>query len=392
MRRKTIPLILITLLTITLMTVIPTYGMHHEKPIVVTHSKGALEPDTQLLHIMNISYIEWRFVPDELTSEDLDGATMLIMTKSDATLEYTSSELSAINSWLDEGGKTIWVAADADFGTDHMRIPTANEVLTSIGSKLRFDDAELQDAVSNGGAPYRVLAVSSNVHQEMEFLVRGVERGLFHGPGVVVGFVNGEWVDLMETDIENVYVIMTTSDTGIVSDESESAPNVLTAGSEGNFPLMALETDMDKKNIIIATGDAPFDQYVGLYKPEIIRMDRYGPEANPQQGQYLFENILSFATIFSPDWFEMKLEVSSLNNEISNYEDTVVSLETDIDELESQVSDYESDVSDLESQVSELEAQVDQAQSSASTMQLLAVAALVIGVVIGYFVGPMIKK
>jgi uncharacterized coiled-coil protein SlyX len=273
-----------------------------------------------------------------------------------------------------------------------MRIPTANEVLESIGCKLRIDHASAEDAVSNGGAPYRVLGVSSNVDPEMEFLVRGMNRGLFHGPGLVAGYVDGEWVNLMENEVENVYVIMTTSDTGIVVDNQEPAPNVMTPGAEGNFPLMAIETDMDKMNVMIATGEAPFDQYVGLYKPEIIRMDRYGPEANPQQGQYLFENILKFATIFSPDWFEMKLELQSLNSEVSDYEETVASLEANMDELESQVSDYESEVSELESQVSDLESQVEQARSSASTMQILAVAALVIGVVIGYFVGPMIKK
>ena len=392
MRRKTLPIILIAFLTLTMMITAPIYGMHHTKPVVVVHSKGALEPDTQLLHIMNITYIEWIFVPDELTSDDLSRATMLIMSKSDSALDYTSAELSAINSWLDEGGKTIWVSADSDFGTDEMRIPTANEVLESIGSKLRIDHASAEDAISNGGAPYRVLGVSTNVDPEMEFLVRGVERGLFHGPGIVAGYVDGEWSNLMEEDVEDVYVIMTTSDTGIVVDNQEPAPNVMTPGAEGNFPLMALEVDMENENLIIASGEAPFDQYVGLYRPEIIRMDRYGPDANPQQGEYLFKNILKFATVFSPQWFEMKMEVSSLNSDIEDCEATIDTLEADMDELETQVSECESEVSDLETQVSDLEGQVEQAQSRASTMQLVAVAALVIGVVIGYFVGPMIKK
>ncbi|MBD3207597.1 hypothetical protein GF319_14795 [Candidatus Bathyarchaeota archaeon] len=393
MRRKTLPMILIAFLTITFMAALPVQGMHHAKPIVVAHSKGALEPDTQLMYIMdNITYVEWRFVPEELTSDDLDGASMLIMSKSDSALEYTSAELSAINSWLSEGGKTIWVAADSDFGTDEMRIPTANDVLESIGSKLRIDHASAEDAVSNGGAPYRVLGVSANVDPEMEFLVRGVNRGLFHGPGIVAGYVNGEWMNLMEEDVEDVYVIMTTSDTGIIVDNQEPAPSVMTPGAEGNFPLMALEVDMENENVIIASGESPFDQYVGLYRPEIIRMDRYGPQANPQQGEYLFKNILRFATIFSEPWFEMKMEVSSLNIEIADYEETIDTLEADMDELETQVSECESEVSDLESQVTDLEGQIEQAQSRASTMQLVAVAALVIGVVIGYFVGPMIKK
>ena len=39
-----------------------------------------------------------------------------------------------------------------------------------------------------------------------------------------------------------------------------------------------------------------------------------------------------------------------------------------------------------------LQADLNAAQSSVSTMQIVAVAALVVGVVAGYFVGPMVKK
>lgn len=384
MKRKLIPVLILTILTLT--TVIPVVAVNHEKPVVVAHLKGALDPDTQLEAMMNnITYIHWKVVLGDITSSDLSGASMLLMSLSDSSVTYTSAELSAIESWMSEGGKTIYVSADSDYGTDHLRQAQANAVLEAIDSRLRIDDCSAEDAVSNGGAPYRVLGVATNVASEMEFLVKGVERGLFHGPGIIVGYEDGEYIDLSSENMYDVYVIMTTSETGVVVDNSEPAPNVMEAGSEGEFPLMVAEIDYDKANTIIAAGEAPFDQYMGLYAPEMIRADRYGADANPQQGEYLVKNILRYGTVFGS-------KILSQTSEIMTKESEIEALSENVESLNTEVSDLESEVSTLESQVTSLEADLEAAQSSASTMQLAAVAALVIGVVVGYFVGPMIKK
>jgi hypothetical protein len=173
-------------------------------------------------------------------------------------------------------------------------------------------------------------------------------------------------------------------------DNSEPTPNVLVAGTEGEFPVMALE----KKdgNTIIATGDAPFGQYMGLYGPEMLRADRYGADTNPQQGKYLVENILRYATSFGDVIRAQEVDIADNEADIAGLEVDVDVLDDEVSALESEVSSLESDVSTLESEKAGLEADVTAAQSSASTMQLAAVAALVIGVVVGFFVGPMIKK
>jgi uncharacterized coiled-coil protein SlyX len=391
MKRKLIPVLILTLLTLSV-TVLPVSAVHHEKPVVVAHLKGAIEPDLQLKAMMNISYIDWRVVLGDISSSDLTDATMLIMSLSDALGAYTTAELAAIDSWFSTGGKTIYVSADSDFVTDHPRQPQANAVLEAIGSKLRIDDCSVEDAVSNGGAPYRVIAVSTNVAPEMEFLVRGVERGLFHGPGIVVGYENGEYIDLSAETMDNVYVIMTTTENGLVVDGDPPVPNVMVAGAEGEFPVMAVEIDYESGNTIIAAGEAPFDQYVGLYMPEMIRPDRYAPEANAQQGQYLVENILKYATVFNTKIMAQAEDIMSKDAEISDLESEIDSLEEEVTSKETTIDELEGEVTSLETEVSTLEADLEAAQSSASTMQLAAVAALVIGVVVGYFVGPMIKK
>lgn len=392
MKKKLIPLIVLTVLALSTLTALPVSGAHHTKPVVVAHLKGALEPDSQLKAMMNLTWIDWKVVLGDISASDLSGASMLILSLSDSSQIYSENELSAISSWFDSGGKTIYVSADSDYGTDHLRIYQANAVLEALDAKLRIDDCSAEDAVSNGGAPYRVLGVSANVAPEMEFLVRGVTRGLFHGPGIVVGYDGGSYVNLMEDSIDDVYVIMTTSETGVVVDNNEPTPNVMEAGSEGEFPLMVIQVDYDMGNTIIAAGESPFDQYMGLYAPEMIRADRYGPDANPQQGQYLVENILKYGTTFGPTIIEQASMIMDKDADIAGLEEDIVGLESDISDLTGDVSTLEAEISTLESTVTGLEADVAAAQSSASTMQLAAIAALVIGIVVGYFVGPMIKK
>ncbi len=338
---------------------------------------------------------------------------MLIMVQANSTLDFNDDELAAIKSWFEIGGKAVWVAADSDYGNDALRQASANSALEYLGSALRIEAASAEDPVSNGGAPDMVLGVSDNVDPEFAHLVSGVERGLFHGPGIIIGYVSGSYVALEDTDVPGVYVIMTTSDVGVVVDNSEPVPEVHEAGAEGSFPLMAMEVDYDSGNIVIATGDAPFGQYMGLYKPEMLRADRYGADANPQQGGRLFENIVDYVTqyggmlIDSVNVIEAKEgEIFSLEGEVSGLEGEVSTLEGQVSELEGDVSDLEADVSGLEGDISSLivqiaglaedvdgiEAALAAAQSSAGIWQMYAIATLVLGAVVGYFVGPMLKK
>ena len=412
MKKKILSILLLTTLALSLCSVAaPTWAAN---PKVVVHFKGALTPDTQLTLIMNnMSWVTWSVVLEDIEASDLTGADMLIMVQQDSSLDYSDDELAAIKSWYDGGGKAVWIAADSDYGTDSLRQATANSALEYLGSALRIEASSVEDPVSNGGAPYRVLGVSDNVDPEFAHLVSGVERGLFHGPGIVIGYVDGSYVAL-ETDApDGVYVIMTTTEVGVVVDSTEPVPEVHEAGDEGSFPVMALEVDYDSGNIVIASGEAPFGQYMGLYHPEMIRADRYGEDANPQQGGRLFENIIDYVTQYSgllidsvnvieakeAEISDLESDVSGLLGEVSVLEGQVSDLNSDVSGLEDDVSGLEGDVSGLNAQVAALvgdvaglEADLAAAQSSASSWQMYAIAALVIGAIVGYFVGPMLKK
>jgi len=357
---------------------------------VVVSFKGGLEADDNLKAAMaDYSYVGWSVILGDITAADLTGADMLIMIQADPAVEYSTAELTAVKNWFDTGHKMLWVCSDSDYPDgQQLRIGPANDALAAVGSKLRGENAEIEDSVSNFGAPYRVKGVSTYCAEEFKFLVAGVDYAQFHGCGIIIGYVNDNYYALDETDIDGVYVIMTSSaEGGMVVDVSEPAPEAHTAGQEGAFATMVLE-EMANNNYVIATSDAPFSHYSPMYKPEIQKEDRYGlASGNPQQGAVLFGNILDLAVRNT-----MGGSITVLEDEVSGLEGDVADLEDEVASLTAERTSLASEVSTLTSEKATLQADLTAAQSSASTMQLVAVAALVIGVVAGYFVGPMIKK
>jgi hypothetical protein len=362
------------------------------KPTVVAHLKGALEADVQLKAIMeNITDVNWDLVLGELSSADLAGADMLIMVKADSTLIYTERELSAIKDWLNEGGKAIWVAGDSDYGDDRLRQPTMNDVLEEIGSVLRIEECQVSDPISSAGADYRVLGLSEKCDSEVKYLVKGVTRALFHSPGDILAYVGGEYVDLAKTRPENVYRIMWSSSTSIITNNNEPDPQLNEVGEEGTFVLMAMEIDYAKKNIIIAAGEAPYDQYAGMYMPELRRYDRY-TEEYPQQGETLFKNIVKWTLYYASTIIDQQNEIMTLESDVSSLTGEVSGLRADVSSLNGKVTGLEGEVSDLEGQVSGLEGQVAGLQGDVSTWQMYAAVALVLGLIIGAAVVYVMKR
>ena len=405
MKKRLVPILLLISLTLSVGAI--AFAQAGDKPVVIAQIKGALEADTALQAIMdNISYVDWVVLTGDLTADDLEDATMLISVLSDKAQSYSEAEVTAINSWLDEGGKTIWLCGDSDYGTDYLRIDTTNALLEDIGSVLRVEHCATQDPVSNGGAPYRVLSVTDNIAEEFEFLAVGVDRALTHSPGPLTAYSGGRYWALAEEQPDDVYVLLTTSEAGQIVDENPPLSESVEPGDEGNFVTVAVEVDWAKGNMVILEGEAPFASYMPMYYPEMINEERYGATAYSQQGGQFFKNIISYATVYSGPVYELNdevtsltgdvnalnAEVSGLNSEVSTLETQIDGLEDDNSALESSISALEADVASLESSVSGLEDDLADAKSSANTMQIYAIAALVIGLIVGVFVGPMVRK
>jgi uncharacterized protein YoxC len=412
MKNKLVPLLLLISLTLSMSTIV--FAQAEDKPVVIAQIKGALEADVALKAIMNnISYVDWVELTGDLTADDLENATMLISVLSDKAQSYSEAEVTAIQDWLDEGGKTIWLCGDSDYGSDYLRIDTQNALLEDIGSVLRVEHCAAEDPVSNGGASYRVLSVTDDIADEFSFLAVGIERALTHSPGVLTAYSGGRYWELAAEQPDGVYVLLTTSEAGQIYDHNPPEPVSVEVGDEGSFVTVAVEVDWVKGNMVVLEGEAPFGSYMPMYYPEMIRDDRYGVAANPQQGGQFFKNIIHLATVYSGPMFslndevvsltgsvdELTTTVSGLNSDVSALEAQVGSLEGDKSALESTVATLEStiagleaDVAGLESSVSGLESDLATARSSASTMQMYAIGALILGLVVGVFVGPMVRK
>ena len=247
------------------------------KPLVVVLAKGMLKENIQLKWMMgNITEVEWKVVTETLTYDDLKGAKMLIIVFVDSAQKLSASEIDAIKKWLAEGGKTLWVCGDSDYKAgDYRRIDAANQVLEAIGSCLRFEHREAVDRKSNCGKPYRVAAIIEP-DKAVAFLKEGVTKPvLFHGPGLLIAYKDGKWYKLEKKVPKGVYRIAWTSEAGAISEFVKGKPEIHDIGEEGRFVLMAAE--VLGKNLIIASAEAPFDHYRGMWTTEYHGVALDGP-------------------------------------------------------------------------------------------------------------------
>lgn len=101
---------------------------------------------------------------DELTAADLENARILILTdpqsKDTSTLKksnYTDAEILVIQNFIKNGGNLI-ITSRADYNDKGVTDPSyqsaaqGNRVLEAIGANLRFNDDEVIDNTSHGGA------------------------------------------------------------------------------------------------------------------------------------------------------------------------------------------------------------------------------------------------
>jgi outer membrane murein-binding lipoprotein Lpp len=407
MKRRTLSIVLLTTILLLGIAVMPVIAADSDLKVVV-QIKGGLEPGIHLQAAMeDFSNTDWSVVLGDISASDLTGADMLILIQSDMSVNYTTAEKAAVKSWFAGSGKTLWICADSDFSDQYMRINTANDMLANLDSKLRAEDCEAADPTSNAnGADYRVFGLAENVDPEVAFIVDNVNKTLFHGPGLIMGYLGGSYYSLDETSLDGVYVIMTTSSDGIVVDFEPPAPVHYEVGYEGNLPLLVMEK-YSNGNVLYAGADAPFAHYTSMYKPELKNYVRYVVE-HTQDGTQLFQNIINYAirtksaaniSALEADVSDLESDVSGLEGDVSTLEGQkatlegqVDTLEADVTGLEGDVAGLEGDVTGLESTVSGLEDDLSKAESSASSWQMYAIGALILGAVVGFFVGPMLKK
>ena len=272
-------------MTITLLTTTVAIGVAAavNKPIVVvdlSHGQGPANADwtgNKLESLMasfegNLTAkgleLVWATQIDETTLAD---AQFLILGSVYGS-NFTDAELAAIVAWWNQGGKTIWVAGDSDYGASN--IPNEmNKVLRAIGSAIRYEHTSVEDPFSNAGGAYRVVANVTNTEDvEVAGIVAGVNKVLFHGPTLLYAYYNGIAVALETTMVPNVHVVMKSGASGIIvdADPASRPPLAHEVGQQGSFVMMAVEKYVCShgNNKVIVSSENAVGGYQPMYSSE----------------------------------------------------------------------------------------------------------------------------
>jgi flagellar capping protein FliD len=322
----------------------------------------------------------------------------------------------AIAKWFAQGGKTLWVTGDSDYsGGDYRRIPNTNKILEAVGSHLRNDNCEVVDPTLNAGRPYRPTALIQP-SPELSILAGGVYHPvLFHGPGPIAIVYNGKWYPFFndtKPPLPNIYKIAVTSKDATIHEFVKPFPkayDVLNPPKK-SFVLMAAEIFYDKGNIVLLSGDAPYDHYAGMYtdnyhgyklsgKTFVKNVILWGVGLLGQRIPTIGKELISLQSTVQ----SLQSEVKSLQSKVSQYEDQIKNLQTQLSQAKSKEEQYKSQVQSLQNKVSQYEDQVKSLQnqvnklnsevSSLNTRQyVLLIVGIIIGLIIGAVIGFKAKK
>ena len=211
-----------------------------------------------------------------------------------STLTYSTSELNIINNWFNgDGVRLLWVAGDSDYA-GIFNSTRSNEILASVGSNLRLATEGAFDTVNNDGAEYRLAAQTPISDGELNSIfTRNVSSAIFHAPTPVVGYQSNTVVDLNQTSIDGVEIIMKSSIHSYALDQDFTATEFDYYSSHnlnGSYPLMAIQDMGDGKSVIVS-GEVIFSDYqhmYDLYTSQGVWIGGY------HEGKTLVDNVLAW--------------------------------------------------------------------------------------------------
>lgn len=221
-------------------------------------------------------------VGESITYDAIKDINFLIIGQ--PTQPFSPDEINALKQWWNDGNRILWVAGDSDYGNGPNTINNVNSILDALGVNLRLDQCSVEDSQSNAGAGYRVVAVVNpdDKTPKKDEITKDLQNGgkvLFHGPGVVA-YVddNGNWKTLKPNEgLDNIYVIVTSTENGQIVENTDPAAQAYSAGSNGKFPMLVVQTFPDKKNLLIVSGETPYGGYEPMWAPEYHGVKLDGP-------------------------------------------------------------------------------------------------------------------
>ncbi len=419
MKGRFVALVILALLAIGAVALTTSvYAESQQKPLVIAIALGLMGEDPYLKAMMsNITEVNWKVITGDFTYDDIKDAKMIIFVQVDTTYSVTDEMAQAIAKWFAQGGKTLWVTGDSDYkGGDYMRIPNTNKILKAVGSHLRNDNCEVVDPTLNAGKDYRPTALIQP-SPELAVLAGGVYYPvLFHGPGALAVEYNGKWYPLFndtKPPLPNIYKIAVTSKDATIHEFVKPYPKAydILNPPRKSFVLMAAEIFYDKGNIVLLSGDAPYDHYTGMYRDSYHGYKLSGTtfvknvilwgvgllgERIPEVGKELINLQNEVQTLQS--------QLKDLQSKVTQYEDQIKSLQNQLNQVKSEKSQYQkeaeqyksqlqslqSKVSQYENQIKSLQDQVNKLNSEISGLNTRQYVFLIVGIIIGLIIGAII--
>lgn len=309
------------------------------------------------------------------TPDTLAGVDMVIIGQ--PTTLPDPAEIQALVQWFNEEDvRAIWVAADSDYPAQGSETAQqfANQVLEAIGSKLRVDYVSVEDYESYAGRTYRVVGiVDPSVPERPSYLLKYVaSKVLFHGPGAVYALdENGNPVNPLEKPVENVCVIVRTTDQGTIVEHQTTEGGGISgvfyqAGQTGMFPLLAMErVSTNPLKTVVVSGESPYSGYQSMvtWTYHGVRLD------GPDFVKYLIYMALGYFAPFKPlmELRAAEASIEGINQSVADAMAALDSLKSTVDSLSSKVDQLSSKVSQLEGSLNTLQGDIDKLKEDVST-------------------------
>jgi len=274
-----------------LLSVVSAYSIIYSAPasekVVVAVDLAHGESDKYLDYIMgNITWVEWKTIETAITTDVLSDVDVLILGQ--PTTGFSPDEMSAIQEWLSQGNKVLWVAGDSDYPPGPVSQEACNDLLEFIGAKLRLEFVSVGDNVNNAGEYYRVLTrVMPDDVPELYTVIIAYNINkpiLMHGPTAVIWVdENGGYHDPVNETFDGLIRIVWSYDTSYIYESSDPLAllyNQLFYGEgTGNhtFVMVAAEHWKDYNDIIVVSGESPYGAYEPMWASEYHGVKLDGP-------------------------------------------------------------------------------------------------------------------
>ncbi|WP_300382528.1 5'-nucleotidase C-terminal domain-containing protein, partial [Clostridium sp.] len=228
----------------------------HQNQYVTGDYAGKVTTLTGLMAQNNIKSI---INKEPITDKILEDASLLILSDPQSTTnttyglapqKYLSSELEAIARFVKRGGN-IAITSKADYKDavgEYGNAAQGNSVLEAIGTKIRFNDDQSTDDVTNGGQAFRLYF--NNYNMESPWL-KGIDETKTYS------FYSGSTL-IMPEDLTNIDILVRGHSTTYGSDADKQNDNIPVG--KGEVVGLSVET-LDSGAKVIMSGATFFSNF-----------------------------------------------------------------------------------------------------------------------------------